>query len=724
MFDSYHQPGPQRYPPQPGHPAMAGYDGYPQHMQLVPVVGGYVHPSAGFMDDVAFHSYYPNDVRHRKRTSRAQLIVLEAAFEEDQKPGPSIRMEISQQIGMTVRAVQVWFQNRRAKEKNLQKKQAQAIAHRNGKGSSDGGDDDDDAKNDGDAKLEDLTDDLSLPADTLTTPTEATVHPGDAHNTAKSNRPSPQSVATPPPASPPESVGTTRSTSEMSAPRSSPDLRRGSAPAVVSDVQGAEPLGPPDAMRRQSLEMTFARMNAQPYPPQSMRHAGPPSSFHRSISRNQLAVNTDMRARPLARAPSGPAALASTYESQAPSANPGLMRTHSHPSVAGWVNQQTAASAAAAASSGFHVRAPAPQHLPGPLPAADFSFGAPPAPMDQAFAERSGRLAYGREDEPESPSVGDAYSRYGSFASVSEGDPAAVAARRFGSIASGTSAETDPTHGTRFSSFASVDSSASASTYYSLATPDGWAPESRRSSCTEFSNMLSRMHVGTPAAPTPELYKSPPPPQQQVDAGVVHYETSPSSSDGSSGTVHYAPSPPDSARIAHPEQYQQPQQHRSELEFALNMAPPPVGKEPLRQRFTPPAQYHHQPSSSLGRKMSMPAVHRPAQSSSLENAMGNSSLGLSTSSIGSAASSNSSLPLLATPIDVPQSFAPAAASEQNSAAASSSPMPMLVGSDYQQQCFAPQTPMQAYYPPAVHVQPPSAGGVGLGIDHPYPFFGA
>lgn len=218
--------------------------------------------------------------------------------------------------------------------------------------------------------------------------------------------------------------------------------------------------------------------------------------------------------------------------------------------------------------------------------------------------------------------------------------------------------------------------------------------------------MLAHMHVGTPAAaagPTPELYKTP-------DVGAVHYETSPSSSDGSGGTLHYSPPPQDTARVA-----QADHQHRSELEFAFHVPPAPVKvccptvreclltlqQEAPRQRYTPPASYNHG-----GRKMSMP-------SSSLENAMGDSSLGMTSSSGGSASSSNSSLPLLGTPVDAPQPF--------------SSPPLMVVGVDaaaYQQSiqpCYAPQA---GYYgAPAVHVQPPSAG-VGLGIDHAYPFFGA
>ncbi|KAJ7703045.1 hypothetical protein B0H17DRAFT_84448 [Mycena rosella] len=65
----------------------------------------------------AFYPYTPNEVKHRKRTTSAQLKVLEGVFKRDTKPNAALRTELAAQLNMTARGVQVWFQNRRAKEK-------------------------------------------------------------------------------------------------------------------------------------------------------------------------------------------------------------------------------------------------------------------------------------------------------------------------------------------------------------------------------------------------------------------------------------------------------------------------------------------------------------------------------------------------------------------------------------------------------------------------------
>ncbi|KAJ7188086.1 hypothetical protein C8R46DRAFT_1053602, partial [Mycena filopes] len=65
----------------------------------------------------AFYPYTPNEVKHRKRTTSAQLKVLEGVFKRDTKPNAALRTELAATLGMTARGVQVWFQNRRAKEK-------------------------------------------------------------------------------------------------------------------------------------------------------------------------------------------------------------------------------------------------------------------------------------------------------------------------------------------------------------------------------------------------------------------------------------------------------------------------------------------------------------------------------------------------------------------------------------------------------------------------------
>ncbi|KAH7888470.1 hypothetical protein F5I97DRAFT_1804323 [Phlebopus sp. FC_14] len=74
------------------------------------------------VDFRTFFPYIPNEVKHRKRTSRAQLKVLEDVFRKDTKPNAALRKKLANELDMQPRAVQVWFQNRRAKDKHLRKR--------------------------------------------------------------------------------------------------------------------------------------------------------------------------------------------------------------------------------------------------------------------------------------------------------------------------------------------------------------------------------------------------------------------------------------------------------------------------------------------------------------------------------------------------------------------------------------------------------------------------
>lgn len=69
-----------------------------------------------------FFPYIPNEVKHRKRTSSDQAKVLEGVFDRNTKPDSSMRQRLAKELDMTPRGVQVWFQNRRAKEKLIGKK--------------------------------------------------------------------------------------------------------------------------------------------------------------------------------------------------------------------------------------------------------------------------------------------------------------------------------------------------------------------------------------------------------------------------------------------------------------------------------------------------------------------------------------------------------------------------------------------------------------------------
>jgi len=69
------------------------------------------------VDFRAFYPYTPNEVKHGKRLTNAQLKVLEAIFKKDPRPNANLRNELAQEFDTTARYIQVWFQNRRAKEK-------------------------------------------------------------------------------------------------------------------------------------------------------------------------------------------------------------------------------------------------------------------------------------------------------------------------------------------------------------------------------------------------------------------------------------------------------------------------------------------------------------------------------------------------------------------------------------------------------------------------------
>ncbi|KAF8924290.1 hypothetical protein BGZ58_001960 [Dissophora ornata] len=63
--------------------------------------------------------YNPHEVKRRRRTSRSQLKTLEKAFSENPKPDANARLLLAQKLSMKPRWIQVWFQNRRAKNKQV-----------------------------------------------------------------------------------------------------------------------------------------------------------------------------------------------------------------------------------------------------------------------------------------------------------------------------------------------------------------------------------------------------------------------------------------------------------------------------------------------------------------------------------------------------------------------------------------------------------------------------
>lgn len=62
--------------------------------------------------------YNPFEVKHRKRTTKDQQVILENYYSFEEKPDCDSRRSLASKLAMTPRAVQVWFQNRRAKHRN------------------------------------------------------------------------------------------------------------------------------------------------------------------------------------------------------------------------------------------------------------------------------------------------------------------------------------------------------------------------------------------------------------------------------------------------------------------------------------------------------------------------------------------------------------------------------------------------------------------------------
>lgn len=46
-----------------------------------------------------------------------QLVVLQATYEKETRPSRAMREELATQTGLTAKVIQVWFQNRRSKDK-------------------------------------------------------------------------------------------------------------------------------------------------------------------------------------------------------------------------------------------------------------------------------------------------------------------------------------------------------------------------------------------------------------------------------------------------------------------------------------------------------------------------------------------------------------------------------------------------------------------------------
>ncbi|KAJ1937114.1 hypothetical protein GGF37_005337, partial [Kickxella alabastrina] len=77
------------------------------------------HQASKPQADLKPNFYNPYHVKHRRRTTKEQLTLLEGTFKSTPKPSSELRKSLASTLGMTAREVQIWFQNRRAKQKNM-----------------------------------------------------------------------------------------------------------------------------------------------------------------------------------------------------------------------------------------------------------------------------------------------------------------------------------------------------------------------------------------------------------------------------------------------------------------------------------------------------------------------------------------------------------------------------------------------------------------------------
>ncbi|KAI9251969.1 hypothetical protein BY458DRAFT_493534 [Sporodiniella umbellata] len=80
------------------------------------------HENETNLSDDATNLQASQPVRKRTRATAEQLSVLEDTFAVNVSPNSKLRKQLSDQLQMSERSIQIWFQNRRAKVKHMQKR--------------------------------------------------------------------------------------------------------------------------------------------------------------------------------------------------------------------------------------------------------------------------------------------------------------------------------------------------------------------------------------------------------------------------------------------------------------------------------------------------------------------------------------------------------------------------------------------------------------------------
>ncbi|CAE6446478.1 unnamed protein product [Rhizoctonia solani] len=495
-------------------------------------------PPPGFV--TAF--WNPYEVKHRRRTSRAQLGVLEREFDTDPKPNADKRRSLAAQLNMTPRAIQVWFQNRRAKIKAIKNKipggrgmpklkPAERAAARASRAvslaTSDapaGSPTDDKSDENGNADWVQLSPEESP----LSSPGEP-AFPSEKPQFTISVPPNDQSDPTSPPVPVPEM---------LAPPSAAAMLRRGSAPAPLQGIHRAHysvfnnsrpsndfqvgvppesPISPPDHEvapmrrpvpglgRRPSLPDSHLRLPAHPYYP----HASGPRMQRRTallspvpdVGQEQEQSQSQYPPLPTM-LPPAPAVGSSRIYRALPPGMGAVPAAHDLPTQL-----------PARPSTTWTPQRPFAVPVAGPLPAADFSFGAPEPGHGDAF-----NRVMSLERENSSGEFNNHSQEFGNHSQEFNGDfgPHMWDARtRFGSMASiasdVTGVSVSSTQATSVSG--GLGTATFNNTEYdcpqpSYGFPNGFQPDLRRASCPgEFLHQFSGMGVTTsdaaPVRPSP-----------------------------------------------------------------------------------------------------------------------------------------------------------------------------------------------------------------------------
>ncbi|KAG0701358.1 hypothetical protein DFH29DRAFT_571974 [Suillus ampliporus] len=405
------------------------------------------------VDFRTFFPYIPNEVKHRKRTSRTQLKVLEDIFRKDTKPNAALRKKLAAELDMLPRAVQVWFQNRRAKDKALRKR-VQDAAHQ------------DSAPPQSPQKSQSSRDTSPNESTNSSTPTEKPTHPAEDD---RSPSPEPHPVERSPVASSP--------LVRFSPLPPAPPTWHSNPPTPVEVPPHVRPL-PVDLTWQDNNDLLNARRGSLPItmsmPSPDNHH--PPSHFpdrrksmdvsllrlmHHPFARVAKEKNDAIFLRPpispagsgqsMARPPSGlggPSRATSYGSSYSPYPRPTLGHRASEPHVfaprtspfppvpevrppfpSSHVPRRLSDNRYATTSRAL------PSPIPGPLPKPDFQFGAPSSaspPHASPDAESPGNMhswAFPRnETDQDTEDSYSGLSRFGSIASICGSDTSATSA--------------------------------------------------------------------------------------------------------------------------------------------------------------------------------------------------------------------------------------------------------------------------------------------------------